>query len=52
MTDEIDYQEVVAAVDELLREGLQHANTYVGHNEARKRLDDIDEREFNDEVMG
>jgi hypothetical protein len=55
-------QDVVEAVDDLLKEALEHANTYVSHEQvrpsammafdkvedARHELDKIDEREFND----
>jgi hypothetical protein len=58
-----DTQEVVEDVDALLQEALQHANTYVQHDEirpsakmafdkvekARVKLDEIDNREFNNE---
>lgn len=58
-----DTQEVVEDVDALLQEALQHANTYVQHDEirpsatlafdkveeARIKLDEIDNREFNDD---
>jgi len=58
-----DTQEVVEDVDDLLQEALQHANTYMKHEkvrgsaiasfgkveEARQKLDEIDEREFNNE---
>jgi len=55
-----DTQEVVEEVDALLQEALRHANRYRSHeeqrpsavmafenvNEAREKLDEIDEREF------
>lgn len=62
MTDETT-QNIVEDVDDALKEALEHANTYTSHDElrpsalrafdlveqARERLDAIDEREFNDE---
>lgn len=58
-----DTQRVVEQVDSLLQEALEHANRYTSHeetrpsalmafdkvNEARLALDEIDEREFNND---
>lgn len=63
MTDE-DVQEVVEEVDDLLQSALGYANVYTSHDEvratavrafdkvekARKKLDEIDEREWNTEA--
>lgn len=59
-----DTQAVVERVDELLQEALEHATRYTSHDEvrpsavmgfdkveeARLKLDEIDEREFEGEV--
>ena len=58
-----DVQDVVEEVDDILKEGLEHANTHMQHEEvrpsavmafdkieeAREKLDEIDERDFKDE---
>lgn len=61
MTDD-ETQDVVEEVDDLLQQALVNANIYKNHDkirpsalrafekvdEARKKLDEIDERDFND----
>ena len=56
-----DIQRTVEAVDDALQDALKHANTYTSHGDvrpsalmafdcvadAREKLDEIDEREFN-----
>lgn len=58
--NEEEIQEVVEEVDEHLQKALEHATTYISHEqirpsaamgfdeveEARKKLDEIDEREW------
>jgi len=59
-----DTQDVVEEVDKHLQTALEHANTYVSHEKqrpsavmafdeiekARVKLDEIDERDFNEET--